>query len=120
MLYSFLAQLSVSIVHPEVRQLHERCNNGAQATTVTQLTEAIISIADHAKRMFIIIDALDEASDWNVLLNIFKTILQSNSNINLLMTSRKEYDIQVVLAHSVNSVVAIQNKLVDADVDIFV
>jgi hypothetical protein len=36
------------------------------------------------------------------------------------MTSRKEHDIQTVLEQSVNSIVAIQNKLVDADVDIFV
>ena len=54
------------------------------------------------------------------LLEVIKTILQSNGEINLLMTSRKEHDIQVVLEHSVNYVIAIQNERVDADVDIYV
>ena len=90
MLYSFLAQLSSSTIPAEVRQLYERCNNGAQEATVTQLIETLLSIADNGKRMFIIMDALDESSDWKGLLEVIKTIRQSNSEINLLMTSRKE------------------------------
>ena len=120
MLYSFLAQLSSSKIHPEVKQLYERCNNGTREATVSQLIETILSIASQGERMFIIIDALDESSDWKGLLNVVKTILQFNGEINLLMTSRKEHDIQAVLEHSVDSAVAIQNKLVDADVDIYV
>ena len=120
MLYSFLAQLSSSAVHTEVRRLYERCNNGGQEATNTQLIETLLSIANHGKRMFIIIDALDESSDWKALLEVIGMILQSDSEINLLMTSRKEHEIQVVLEHSVNYVIAIQNERVDADVDVYV
>src|SRR5271169_1679098 len=70
MLYSFLAQLSSSKIHPEVKQLYERCNNGTQEATVSQLIETILSIASQGERMFIIIDALDESSDWDGLLNV--------------------------------------------------
>ena len=120
MLYSFLAQLSSSAIPSEVRQLYDRCGNGTQEATVTQLIETVLSIADHGKRIFMIIDALDESSDWKALLKVIKTILQSSSDINLLMTSRKEHDIQVVLEHSVDYIVAIQNEKVDDDVDIYV
>src|SRR5271169_1937868 len=120
MLYSFLAQLSSSSIPAEVKQLYERCNNGTREATVTQLTETILSIASHEKRMFIVIDALDESSDWTALLKVITTILQCNGEINLLMTSRKEHDIQTVLEDSVDSVVAIQNERVDADVDVYV
>jgi len=122
MLYSFLAQLSSSTIPIEVRQLYERCNNtpGARDATIRELIETVLLIADHEKQMFIIIDALDESSDWKALLEVIATILQSEREINLLMTSRKEYDIQVVLEHSVDSIVAIQNERVNADVDIYV
>ena len=70
--------------------------------------------------MFIIIDALDESSDRKGLLEVIQRIRQSTSEINLLMTSRKEYDIQIVLEHSVDYVFAIQDERVDADVDIYV
>jgi hypothetical protein len=120
MLYSILTQLSSYTIHPEVMHLYARCNNGAQEPTVIQLTEAILSIASHGKRMFIIIDALDESSNWKMLLNALKTILQSSSDINLLMTSRNEYDLEAVLKHSVDSVVDIQNEVVDQDVDMYV
>jgi hypothetical protein len=70
MLYSFLAQLSLFTIHSEIKQLYERCSNGVQAATVKQLTDTILSIASHGKRLFIIIDALDESCDWKALLNI--------------------------------------------------
>ena len=120
MLYSFLTQLSSSMIPTEVRQLYERCNNGGQEANITQLIETILSIASHGRRLFIIIDALDESSDRKTLLKVIKMILQSNSEINLLMTSRKEHDIQVMLEFSVNYVVAIQNELVDVDIDIYI
>lgn len=120
MLYSFLFQLSSSAIPAEVLQLYERCNNGTQEATVMQLIETLLSIADHGKRMYIIIDALDESSDWKGLLKVIKIILNSNSEINLLMTSRKEHDIQIALENSVNNIVAIQNERVDADINIYV
>jgi hypothetical protein len=119
MLYSFLAQLSSSTIPAEVRQLYERCNNGAHEAMIAQLIETLLSIANR-KRMFIIIDALNESADWKCLLEVIKRIRQSTSQINLLMTSRKEHDIQIVLECSVDHVIAIQDERVDADVDIYV
>jgi NACHT domain len=120
MLYSFLVQLSASAVSIEVRQLYERCNHGTQEATVTQLIETLLSIVQHEKRLYIIIDALDESSDWKELFNVIKTLLNSNKEINLLMTSRKEHHIQIALENAVDDIVAIQNERVDADIDSYV
>jgi hypothetical protein len=119
MLYSLLTQLSSTAIPAEVRQLYERCNNGTQDATVTQLTETLLSIADR-KRMFIIIDALDESSDRKGLLQVIQRIHESTNEMNLLMTSRKEYDIQIALENFIDYIFAIQDERVDADVDIYV
>ena len=118
MLYSLLAQLSASTVPPEVKQLYQHCNKGTQEATIAQLTDTLIAIADHGNGMYIIMDALDESSDWKALLKVVKTVLQSK--INLLVTSRKEHDIEMVLANSVDFAVGIQDERVDADVCVHV
>jgi hypothetical protein len=118
MLYSFLAQLSTRAAPPEVTKLYEHCNKGTQEATIAQLTDTLLAVADHEKGMYIIADALDESSDWRSLLKVVETLLQSN--INLLMTSRKERDLQAVLENSVEYVVAIQDERVDADVNLHI
>jgi len=121
MLYSFLAQLSSSEIPNDVKQLYKRCNlKSKREPTVSELLETVLSIADNGRRMFIIIDALDESSNWKALFGVIKTILGSGKEINLLMTSRKEYDIQAGLEKSVDSVVAIQDRRVDSDVELYV
>jgi len=118
MLYCLLGQLSFSAVPPEVKQLYQRCNKGTQEATIAQLTDTLLEIADNGKGMYIIVDALDESSDWKALLKVVEAILQSK--INLFVTSRNERDIQTVLKSSVNFTVAIQDERVDADVRIHV
>ena len=118
MLYSLLAQLSTSTVPTEVVQLYERCNKGTREAAIAQLTDILIEIADRCNGMFIILDALDESADWKALLKVVGKILQSK--INLLVTSRKERDIQSALENTVDFSVAIQDDRVDADVKVHV
>ena len=102
-----------------MKQLYyQHCNKGTQDATIAQLTDTLIEIADHGNGMYIIVDALDESSDWKALLKVVDIILQSK--INLLMTSRKEHDIEIVLANSVDFAIAIQDERVDADVCVHV
>jgi hypothetical protein len=118
MLSSLLAQLSASTVPPEVKQLYQHCHKGTQEATIAQLTDTLIAIADHGNGMYIIVDALDESSDWKALLKVVETVLQSK--INLLVTSRKEHNIEMVLSNSVDFAVAIQDERVNADVCVHV
>jgi hypothetical protein len=114
MLYTLLAQLSSSTVPPEVVQLYERCSKGTQAPSIAQLTDVLVEIADRCSGTFIILDALDEAADWEPLRKVLGKFLQSK--INLLVTSRKEWDVHGALKGALNYAVAIQDDRVDADV----
>jgi hypothetical protein len=51
-----------------------------------------------------------------MLLRVLKEILQSNNDINLLVTSRKEHDIQMELQSSIGCIVSIEDERVDADI----
>lgn len=118
MLYSLLAQLSSSTCPPEVVELYERCKKGTQEAAIAELTDVLIEIADRCSGMYIILDALDESVDWKPLFKVLEKILLSK--INLLVTSRKERDIESVLAKAVDYAVAIENDRVDADVSLHV
>src|SRR5437764_5594400 len=50
----------------------------------------------------------------------YKSLEPFDSEINSLITSRKEYDIQVTLEQFIDYVVVIQDKQVDSDIDIYV
>ena len=116
MLYSFVAQLSTSTISPEVRRLYEQCCNGTQEATVSQLTETLRSIADNGKRMYIIVDALDECTTQEALLNLLIKILAPLRTVNLLMTSRNEHNIYVALQGSIDYIISIQDERVDSDI----
>jgi NACHT domain len=120
MLYSFLAQLSTSSVPPEVQQLYESTGHGTREATITQLTDTFLSIASRAPQTYIMMDALDESSDRKLMFEVIEAILKTNDKINLLMTSRKEPDIQKMLQHSIDYVVPIEDKRVDADIHMHV
>ena len=67
MLFSILAQLSLAGVPSEARQLYEVCCQGTRDATVTQLTEALLSVARQMNPIYIVIDALHECSDRKML-----------------------------------------------------
>ena len=118
MLYSLLAQLSSSTVPREIIELYEDCKKGTQEAAIAELVDVLIGIADRCKGMFVILDALDESSEWKALFQVLDKILKSN--INLLVTSRKERDIQSALEEVVDYVVPIEDDRVDADVNLHV
>jgi ankyrin repeat domain-containing protein 50 len=120
MLYSLLAQLSTSSVPSEVQQLYESCGHGTHEATATQLIDTFLSIVGQARQTYVMIDALDESSDRQSMFEVIETILKTDDKINLLMTSRKEPDIQNMLQHSIDYFVPIEDKRVDADIHIYV
>jgi Cdc6-like AAA superfamily ATPase len=119
MLYSLLAQLSTISVPTEVRHLYEISGQGTREATVTQLIDAFLSIVKPTPQTFVILDALDESSDRKSMFEVIEKVLKIDK-INLLMTSREESDIQNVLEHSVDYVVPIEDKRVDADIHLHV
>ena len=122
MLYSFLAQLSASSVPAEVQHLYESSGHGTRDATVPELMKTFLSIVDRTRQMYIVMDALDESSksDRQSMFKFIKVILQTKDKLNVLVTSRKEPDIQDLLQHLMDYVVAMEDKRVDADIRLHV
>jgi len=120
MLYSLLAQLSIFSVPTEVQQLYESHGHGTREATVTQLIDTFVSIANRTSQTYVMLDALDESSDRRSVFEFIDAVLNTTDKINLLMTSRRETDIQNMLQHSVDYIVPIEDKRVDADIHLHV
>jgi Cdc6-like AAA superfamily ATPase len=119
MLYSLLAQLSENKVPEEVQRLYESCAHGNRDASVSQLKEAFLSITKRAASEqhtpYLVIDALDECGDREILMSVIMEMCQ-NTSINLLATSRQEEDISSVLEGMVTYPIPIQTVRVDNDI----
>ena len=95
--------------------------NTLEQPRVDELVEAIIIEIIRTSRTFLMIDALDECPTEERKL-FFETFVQGSlpSNLNLLITSRKEPDINAVLSPSFSRTICIENAVIDADVKVYV
>ena len=116
MLSSFLAQISATQIEPEVHQLYEQCEKGRRTPTVDEIAETIFTVLCNGRKMYLIVDALDECSERPLLLRVIAQILQLDGDIHLLLTSRKEYDIQTTLLPSITVIVSMEDGHVDSDI----
>ena len=62
--------------------------------SVEVLHQALINCAKLVGRVFIVIDALDECIERSELLEKLANIANAQTNINIFLTSRKEFDIE--------------------------
>jgi len=119
MLYTVLAQLSEDGVPPEIQELYKMSAHGTRDATIGQLKETFLSIvkriASGQDTTYLVLDALDECEDREMLLSVMSEICQSAS-INVLTTSRPEQDISSVLKEIVTYEISIQNEKVNDDI----
>ncbi|KAH7019752.1 ankyrin repeat-containing domain protein [Ilyonectria destructans] len=102
--------------------LYDKCN-GVTEPGLDELLAVIMTEISSSERTFLLIDALDECpKDERPV--FFDTLFNSKSplpsNLSLLITSRRESDIEAVLQPSMSNTVWIQSSVVDADVRIHV
>jgi hypothetical protein len=119
LLYSFLAQLSTTNLYPEIRNLYESCGRGTQDATVNQLCDTLISVVRQIDQAYVIIDALDECSELNLLLDVVQR-LHERDRVNLMLTSRRKPEIESVLIGLMDYTVSIEDKVVDADINLHI
>jgi len=77
--------------------LYAHCDNGHQEPTLGDLQNTLQTILDGFSSTFIILDALDECTEREKLLNWIQTfILEKNTNLglHLIVTSRPEQEIE--------------------------
>jgi len=122
-LRSLIKQLSVQCggpCHP-LDTLYSEHQNGQQQPTIGALKKVLRDILGMFQDVFIILDALDECIERQALLEwIIDVVDQNLDNLHLLVTSRKEKDIEDCLASCVSSEVNIQSTAVDPDIQVYV
>jgi hypothetical protein len=97
MLRSLLCQMlqhSVKIL-ASLDALFSSCENGRRQPSVHALSEVSQQIMQGFTHVYIVIDALDECTYRSELMNMLKQVARWRlQNLHLLMTSRKERDIE--------------------------
>ncbi|KAI4943376.1 hypothetical protein J4E91_009285 [Alternaria rosae] len=125
MLRSLLYQLvQRSVVIPKgVDALFLSCENGQRKPSLHALLDVTRQVAQEFAQVYVILDALDECTQRLELTDILGTIARWQlNNLHLLITSRKERDIETSLESYVREkdAVCLQRDVVDKDIQRYV
>jgi hypothetical protein len=125
MLRSLLCQfLQRSIVVPKgVDALFSSCDNGQRKPSGHNLLEVTQQAAQEFTQVFVVIDALDECTQRSELMDMLETVDGWQlDNLHLLITSRKERDIERSLNGYVmeENAICLQRDVVDPDIQRYV
>ncbi|KAF1828131.1 HET-domain-containing protein [Decorospora gaudefroyi] len=125
MLRSLLCQLvQRSVVIPKgVDALFSSCENRQQKPSLHALLEVTREAAQEFTHVYVVLDALDECTQRSELMDMLETVAGWRlNNLHLLMTSRKERDIERSLEGHVEEedTVCLQEDLVDRDIQRYV
>ena len=106
-----------------LQTLCSSCLNGGRQPTLEMLLETLRQMMTFLEDTYIILDALDECAEREELLTDLESIVAwKDANLHVLVTSRKENDIERALVPLVGerSTISIQNALVNADICTYV
>jgi hypothetical protein len=125
MVFSLISQLLQQCVKlptaPET--LYVSCGGGKQQPSLYAALEALREMIQAIPHTYFVLDALDECADRKTLLNTLRSIVAWKlGNLHILLTSRKERDIETSLESFVDSkdMICLQSKLVDPDIQTYV
>ena len=104
----------------QVKALYAQFHHGQQQPTTTALASTFEELVEGIGSSYVVIDALDECRERAGLLSYIAELAQNHIGLKLLVTSRRETDIEFALRSAVKFQVCIQNKFVDADVQLHV
>ena len=104
-----------------LEQLYQRCGNGQQQPTenvIRSLLEDVIVCIGHK---YIVFDALDECVDREDFMTFISELVHSQTeDLHIMITSRREKDIEDQLGPIANYRINIQNAIVDDDIRMYV
>jgi hypothetical protein len=121
-LRSILAQLTSRDLNSfaTAEWLYSQADSGKEQASRDDLCVALLSMLKQ-RQVYLIVDALDECCQRDEMLDILLRISTECSEMtNILITSREERDIILVLDKIASKNVQIQNTLVDADIRTYV
>jgi hypothetical protein len=101
--------------------LYSENQNGERQPTIDGLKNALRDILGMFQETFIILDTLDECVERQALLEWIICVIDHNhDNLHILVTSRKEKDIEDSFISCVSTEVNIQSAMVDPDIQVYV
>jgi hypothetical protein len=121
LLHQFL-QRSVTIPRG-VDALFSSCGNGQRKQSAHNLLEVMQQAAQEFTQVYVVLDALDECTQRSELMDMLETVAGWQlDNLHLLMTSRKERDIERSLNSYIieENAVCLQRSVVDQDIQRYV
>ena len=125
MVRSLLCQLSQQSenIPASLDDLYTSCGSGKQQPSADALRRALQLTIEELPQVYIVLDALDECSQRAELMETLETVVGCKfKNLHLLVTSRREKDIESTLEEFVDnqSRVCLQSTLVDPDIQRYV
>lgn len=124
MVTSLIVQLSKQHASARIRSilgdLYSSCQNGGHQPSSTSLVDALHDIVDELPLSWIILDALDECVDRSELLGTLDIMATWGNTSHILVTSRREHDIESCLSALAQESIALQTELVDKDIDLYI
>jgi archaellum biogenesis ATPase FlaH len=108
----------------DLRELYQQCNSGRRHPHTKSLLKIFYGSLTTSHRTFVILDALDECAvgkERNELLLTIKEMIELSSGyLNVLITSRKEKDIEDTLTSLIGTLVCLEEAVVDADISLHI
>jgi hypothetical protein len=120
MLRSIIVQLCVRTTPVEVHDLYRQCDHGKSKPGRENLIKTLLSVLANSHQTYLIMDALDECSEREELLDMINRIVHMSSGTNLLVTSRKERDIEEGLTDTIELRIGLDGPRIDADIRLYV
>lgn len=119
---SLLTQLS--FILPQaidiLEKLHAECNDGKRQPAPVDLLNAFKTILGYCDHTYLVVDALDECSDHEDLLEVIAEIISWKlDKLHVIATSRRERRIEDGLTDLVSVQIGLDIDLVDADIQTY-
>ena len=110
----------VPVIPLALKNLYNQCSQGTIQPTLESLIVTFHTLLLRQDGTYVIIDAMDECTDREAMLNMITQILSWKTNIRILATSRRERDIFQALQSLTTHQIYIEDSLVDADIRTFI
>lgn len=101
-------------------ELHREYSRQDELPSQVKLQAQLVEISQSFDQVYIIIDALDECPDQDLILPLITALIQESSKVKICVTSRIEQNIRKSFAKLACPTLEIEAKKVDRDIAVFV
>lgn len=104
-----------------LEQLYQKCGNGQQQPATDEIHSLLNDAVVCTGHKYIILDALDECADREDLMTFIGELVHlQKEGLRIMITSRREKDIEEQLGPIANHDINIQSAIVDEDIRVYV